>query len=227
MPVRSCAAALALFGAMAPVTLVGAAPAPLAATQPAAAQTLLVLGDSVSAGYGIPLAQGWVALLAERLIHTGYGYHVVNASVSGETTAGALARLPHILSVQRPALVLVELGGNDGLRGLPVAQTSDNLERIVHLVQDSGASALLIGMRLPSNYGPEYTERFAAMYASVAHSRHVPLVPFLLAPIANDETNFQADRIHPIAAVQPKLLDTVWPVLEPLLHGAQKAGPAP
>lgn len=197
------------------------APGPTAANAP----TLVVLGDSISAGYGIPVAQGWVALLGGRLADQGYGYRVVNASVSGETTAGALARLPHVLALNAPALVLIELGGNDGLRGLPIEQTLSNLESIVARVQDSGAIAVVIGMRMPPNYGPTYTERFAALYGEVAARRHAPLVPFLLARVAADDANFQADRIHPVAAAQPALLDAVWPVLEPLLrrHGAKPA----
>ena len=182
---------------------------------------LVVLGDSLSAGYGIPVAQGWVALLAERLTRTGYGYHVVNASVSGETSAGALARLPHVLAVHQPAIVVIELGGNDGLRGLPVAQTQANLARIVELVQDSAATPVVVGMRVPNNYGPEYTQRFAALYPAVAGAHHAPLVPFLLANVADEDANFQPDRIHPTAAVQPRLLDAVWPVLQPLLQGAK------
>ena len=188
------------------------------------APRLVVLGDSLSAGYGIPVASGWVALLDERLRRTGYGYHLINASVSGETTAGALARLPHLLTLHKPAIVIVELGGNDGLRGLPIAQTHDNLEQIVRLVQDSGAAPVLVGMRMPANYGPVYTQRFADLYAEIAHAHRVPLVPFLLAAIAADEANFQADRIHPTAAVQPKLVDTVWAVLEPVLK-AHRAAP--
>jgi acyl-CoA thioesterase-1 len=189
-----------------------------AAAQPAAAPVLLVLGDSLSAGYGIPVEQGWVSLLGRRLASQGYGYRVVNASVSGETTAGGLARLPHLLEVHRPRLVLIELGANDGLRGLPVAAMSANLEQLVARAAASGARVLLIGMRIPGNYGPRYGADFEASYAAVARARHAPLVPFLLARIALDEANFQADRLHPVAEAQPALLEAVWPVLLPLLR---------
>ncbi len=197
------------------------------AADTAAAPGLVVLGDSISAGYGIPVTSGWVALLGERLKTTGYGYRVVNASVSGETTAGALARLAHVLELHKPSIVLVELGGNDGLRGLPIAQTKANLDRIVLQILDSGAVAVIIGMRMPANYGPVYTQQFADLYTQVARAHHAPLVPFLLAGIAADDANFQADRIHPVAAVQPKLLDTVWPVLEPVLKQQRKLPHAP
>jgi len=199
---------------------------PAAAADSAAEPSLVVLGDSISAGYGIPLASGWVALLGARLKTTGYGYRVVNASVSGETTAGALARLAHVLDLHKPAVVLIELGGNDGLRGLPIAQTKANLDRITAQIQDSGSTPVIIGMRIPTNYGPVYTQQFADLYAQVAHARHVALVPFLLARVADDDANFQADRIHPIATVQPQLLDTVWPVLEPVLRQQRKSASA-
>jgi len=204
--------------------LARATPSPVS-TPPAAdaRPAIVVLGDSISAGYGLAAGSGWVVLLDDKLKSTGYGYRVVNASVSGETTAGARARLAHVLQVHHPSVVLVELGGNDGLRGLPVAQTRDNLEAIVTQVQDSGAVAVVIGMRMPSNYGPVYTERFAAVFGEVARAHHAPLVPFLLASIAADDANFQPDRIHPTAAAQPRLLDTVWPVLEPVLKGRRPA----
>jgi acyl-CoA thioesterase I len=191
------------------------------------APRLVVLGDSISAAYGLSLTDGWVALLDNRLERAGYGYRVVNASVSGETTAGALARLPHVLDVHRPAIVLVELGGNDGLRGLPVDSARTNLERIVTKIQDSGAAAVVIGMRMPPNYGATYADAFAAMYGQVAKSRKAALVPFLLASIASNESNFQPDRIHPTAAAQPALVDTVWPVLEPLLRRPPASSAAP
>jgi acyl-CoA thioesterase I len=182
------------------------------------APRLVVLGDSISAAYGLTLADGWVALLAKRIERTGYVYRVVNASVSGETTAGALTRLPHVLQTHHPALVLVELGGNDGLRGLPVAGARANLDRIVTTIQASGAVAVVIGMRVPPNYGAAYADAFAAMYGEVARAHRAALVPFLLAPIASSDSNFQSDRIHPTAAAQPALVDVVWPVLEPLLR---------
>jgi len=176
----------------------------------------LVLGDSISAAYGIPLAQGWVALLQQRLQARGTTIRVVNASVSGETSAGGLARLPALLARHQPRVVLVELGGNDGLRALPVARLRDNLQQIVALSRQAGARPVLFEMRIPSNYGPAYVEQFVASFGLVAKQLKVPLAPFLLGPIATDATAFQADGIHPIAAVQNRLLDAVWPTLEPL-----------
>jgi acyl-CoA thioesterase I len=177
----------------------------------------MVLGDSLSAGYGIPVEQGWVSLLERRLASQEYGYRVVNASVSGETTDGALARLPHLLESHRPRLVLIELGANDGLRGLPPASMRANLLKLVALAQAAGARVLLIGMRIPSNYGPRYIQEFEASFPSVARARQTPFVPFLLERIVGDESNFQADRLHPVAAAQSALLETIWPVLAPLL----------
>lgn len=197
-----------------PARTAAATPAPAAATGPA----IVILGDSLSAGYGLRREEGWVALLERRLRTEGYGYRVVNASVSGETTGGALARLPRVLQVHRPALVIVELGGNDGLRGVPVTELRSNLERIVTLSKQAGANVLVAGMRIPSNYGPQYTERFFATFGEVAKQHRVALVPFFLDRIALDDRFFQPDRIHPTAAAQPYLLDTVWPVLQPLLR---------
>ena len=189
-----------------------ATPAP-----PALARTLVVLGDSLSAGYGIRVEDGWVALLERRLAAQGYGYRVVNASVSGETTAGGIARLPRVLSVHQPALVVIELGANDGLRGLPVAELRQNLSRLVAGARATGAQVLLVGIRMPANYGQRYTEELYASYGVVAAAQHVALVPFLLEGIDLDDQNFQADRLHPVAAVQARLLDTVWRGLRPLL----------
>jgi acyl-CoA thioesterase-1 len=188
-----------------------------AAADGATAPALVVLGDSLSAGYGIRVEDGWVALLERRLAGQGYGYRVVNASVSGETTAGGLARLPHVLDRHRPAIVVIELGGNDGLRGLPVADMRRNLSALVSRSRAAGARVLLVGTRMPSNYGPLYTEQYFQVFAAVAKAERVPLVPSLLESLASDERNFQADRKHPTAAVQPQLLDTVWRRLEPLL----------
>jgi acyl-CoA thioesterase-1 len=178
----------------------------------------MVLGDSLSASYGIRVDEGWVSLLERRLASQGYGYRVVNASVSGETTSGALTRLPHLLTLHQPRLVVIELGANDGLRGLPVAAMRSNLEQLVELSQAAGARVLLIGMRMPSNYGARYGDEFRASYVQVAEARHTALVPFLMERIALDEQNFQADRMHPLARAESELLDTVWPVLEPLLR---------
>ena len=171
---------------------------------------MLVLGDSLSAAYGIRLEQGWVALLQDRLESKGYGHRVVNASSSGETTGGALAR-------HRPAVVIIELGGNDGLRGLPIADVRANFESLVRLSRDSGASVLLIGMRIPPNYGATYTKSFHELFGELAAKHRLPLVPFFLDGIALDDSLMLEDGLHPNAAAQPKLLEMAWPKLEPLL----------
>jgi len=190
------------------------------AALPAYAETpaLLVFGDSISAGYGLArVDRGWVALLQAKLKSEGYGDEVVNASVSGETTAGGLARLPRALSLHHPAVVLLELGGNDGLRALPIEQMRANLARMIDLAKNAGAKVLLLGMRIPPNYGPQYTEQFSAVYADLARDKHVPLVPFLLSDVALHPDLMQADGVHPVEAAQPLLLATVWPTLAPLL----------
>jgi acyl-CoA thioesterase-1 len=179
---------------------------------------ILVLGDSLSAGYGIPVEQGWVSRLQQRLDAEGYGYAVVNASVSGETTAGGLERLPRALAKHKPAVVIIELGGNDGLRGLPVAELRANLEALVEASRKAGAEALLAAIRMPPNYGPQYTGKFYAVYETLAREQKVPWVPFFLEGIALREDLFQDDGIHPDLDAQPILLDNVWPVLEPLLE---------
>jgi acyl-CoA thioesterase-1 len=180
--------------------------------------TILVFGDSISAGYGLPhVERGWVALLQAKLKSQGYGDEVVNASVSGETTAGGLARLPRALGVHHPAIVVVELGGNDGLRALPIEQMRANLSRMIDLAKGAGAKVLLLGMRIPPNYGPQYTEQFVAVYADLARDKHVPLVPFLMVDVALHPELMQADGVHPVEGAQPLLLATVWPALEPLL----------
>jgi acyl-CoA thioesterase I len=185
----------------------------------AATPVILVFGDSISAGYGLPrVEEGWAALLQAKLKEEGYGYQVVNASVSGETTAGGLARLPRALNLHHPQIVILELGGNDGLRALPVAQMRDNLARMAELSATAGAKVLLLGMRIPPNYGPEYTAQFSRVYTDLAHDQKLPFVPFLLNGIALAPDLMQADGIHPNQAGQPKLLDAVWPVLKPLLQ---------
>jgi acyl-CoA thioesterase-1 len=185
----------------------------------AATPVILVFGDSISAGYGLPrVEQGWAALLQAKLKQEGYGYEVVNASVSGETTAGGLARLPRALNLHHPAVVLLELGGNDGLRALPVAQMRENLARMAELAATAGAKVLLLGMRIPPNYGPEYTAEFSRVYADLARDQKLPVVSFLLNGIAQKPDLMQADGIHPNQAGQPKLLDAVWPALKPLLQ---------
>ena len=191
------------------------------ATVSAKAETpvILVFGDSISAGYGLARVDlGWVALLQTRLKEQGYGYQVVNASVSGETTAGGLARLPRALQVHQPGIVILELGGNDGLRALPIAQMRSNLGHMIDLATAAGAKVLLLGMRMPPNYGPDFTEQFRLCYVDLARDEKLPLVPFLLQDIALAPALMQADGIHPNDLGQPKLLDNVWPSLKPLLH---------
>ena len=185
-----------------------------AATPP----TILVFGDSLSAAYGINVDRGWVALLRERLAQAGYPYRVVNASVSGETTSGGKLRLPAALETHQPQIVLLELGGNDGLRAQPLKQMRDNLEEMVRLSKAHHAQAIVFEMRIPSNYGVTYGEGFHAVFAEVAKSMRVPMVPFWLGGIATDPKAFQDDGIHPTEAMQPKLLDAVWPTLKPLLR---------
>jgi len=181
------------------------------------APVILVLGDSLSAAYGVPLDQGWVSLLQQRLNSAGLPHRVVNASVSGDTVAGGLSRLPGLLEQHAPALVIVELGGNDGLRGFTPAQTADVLDRIIALARGSGAEVLLVGVRLPPNYGTAYTERFQRMYQQVAERNDVALVPRLLQGIAEEPALMQPDGVHPVAAAQPRMLDNVWSELAPML----------
>jgi acyl-CoA thioesterase-1 len=178
---------------------------------------LLVLGDSLSAAYGIAPQEGWVALLAERLKSSKPVRKIVNASISGETTAGGLARLPTLLAEHKPALVVVELGANDGLRGLPLAQARANLASALAAIRGADAYALLIGIELPVNYGPQYRDGLRAMYRGLADEFNVPLVPFLLAGVALDPDLMQDDGLHPKAAAEPRVLDNVWGVLEPAL----------
>ena len=183
------------------------------------APAILVFGDSISAGYGLArVEQGWVGMLRAKLKDEGYGYQVVNASITGETTAGGLARLPRALALHHPRVVILELGGNDGLRALPIDQMRSNLGKMVDLAVDSGAQVLLLGMRIPPNYGPEFTEKFFAVFADVARDKKTPLVPFLLNDIALSPNLMQADGVHPNELGQPKLLDNVWPRLRPLLR---------
>ncbi len=182
-----------------------------------AAPTILVFGDSLSAAYGIPRESGWVALLAQRVQTSQPAYRVVNASVSGETSAGGRTRLPALLEAHRPQLLILALGANDGLRGLPLAQTARNLEAMIALAEKQGGQVLLVGMQLPPNYGAAYTRKFRTLFADVAKTKKVRLVPFLLAGIAAQPERFQADGLHPTAAAQPLLLDTVWRELRPML----------
>jgi acyl-CoA thioesterase-1 len=185
-----------------------------------AAPALLVLGDSLSAEYGLARGSGWVNLLQERLQKERFDYSVVNASISGETTVGGKTRLADLLARHKPAVVVVELGANDALRGLPLQTTEANLRTIVSGSQQAGARVLLIGMRIPPNYGQDYTERFFAIYPKVANDLRIPLVPFFLDKVIDRPDWFQADRIHPTAAAQSTLLDNVWPQLKSLLKPA-------
>ena len=196
-------------------TLVPAAFAQAAETK--GPRTVLVMGDSLSAAYGLSAAQGWVALTAERMGKTHPGWKVVNASISGETTAGGAARIDAELKRHRPAVVVIELGANDGLRGLPLAQSRTNLERMIKASKAAGAKVLLVGMRMPPNYGREYTQGFERNFSELASTHKTALLPFLLEPIATDRSAFQADNLHPVATAQPKLRDHVWKALSPLL----------
>lgn len=190
------------------------APAPT----PKAQRTVLVMGDSLSAAYGLSASQGWVALTAQRIAKDKPGWRVVNASISGETTAGGAARIAAELNRHKPAVVVIELGANDGLRGLPVAQTRANLAKMITAAKAANARVLLIGMRMPPNYGPDYTRSFEQAFANLAREHRTAFLPFLLEPIALDDRAYQADRLHPTAAAQPKLRDHVWTALAPLLN---------
>ena len=193
-------------------------PAPAAARAPEpATRAVLVMGDSLSAAYGLTPEQGWVALLADRVARRAPGWRVVNASISGETSAGGAARIIDALARHRPAVVVIALGANDGLRGLPVLQTRIDLARMIGAAHGAGARVLLVGMRLPPNLGPDYTRDFAASYRLLAARFDVALLPFLLEPIALERDAYQADNLHPVAAVQPELRDHVWTALAPLL----------
>lgn len=181
------------------------------------APVILVVGDSLSAGYGVGIDATWVALLEKRLARQGYGYRVVNASVSGETTGGARIRLPRALQLHKPAIVILELGGNDGLRALPLSKVRDNFTAMVQLSQAANARVLLVGMRMPPNYGPAYADGFHALYGELAKQFGLPLVPFFLEGVALNPALIQDDGIHPNAQAQPTLLDNLWTTLHPLL----------
>ncbi|MFB5152235.1 arylesterase [Burkholderia orbicola] len=212
------AAAAALLGTLLAVTV----PA-RAATAPASGPpVIVVLGDSLSAEYGLPRNTGWVALLRQRLTTERIDYSVANASVSGDTTSGGRARLPAVLQRLKPSIVVVELGSNDALRGVPLATTEQNLRDIIASAQRARAKVVLVGMYVPPNYGPDYTQKFHAIYTRLSKDLGVPLVPFLLAGIENKPELFQADQMHPAQQAQGILLDNVWPALKPLLgkpHG--------
>ncbi|MCL4800301.1 MAG: arylesterase [Burkholderiales bacterium] len=186
----------------------------------AAAGTILVFGDSLAAAYGIGAREGWVTLLEQRLREKGLDYTVANASISGETTSGGAARIDEAVRRTQPSIVILALGSNDGLRGLPVAQMKENLARMVRAARSAGSRVLLVGNRMPPNYGRRYTEEFQQAFAEVAEAHRVPLVPFLLEGVAGNREYFLSDNLHPTAAAQPIILDTVWKGLAPLL-GAQ------
>lgn len=182
------------------------------------AKTILILGDSLSAGFGIARQQSWPVLLEQRLHTQAYPYRVANVSISGETTRGGLSRLAPALEQHRPAIIIVALGANDGLRGLPLEQLRDNLNAIIQLSKASRARILLLGMQLPPNYGIDYTRKFQQIYAELARRHKVPLEPFLLAGLADNRDAFQSDGLHPTAQAQPVILDNVWRGLRPLLR---------
>jgi acyl-CoA thioesterase-1 len=184
----------------------------------AAPRTVLVMGDSLSAAYGLRADQGWVALLAERMAYGHPGWRVVNASISGETSAGGSARVVGEVLRHRPDVVVIALGANDALRGLPLAELKYNLARMVGASRHVGARVLLIGMRMPPNLGPDYTQGFERTYRELAGFFDIPLLPFLLEPVAVTRNNFMDDNLHPTAAAQPAIRDHVWPSLEPLLR---------
>ena len=191
-----------------------------AATAPK--KTVLVVGDSLSAEYGLARGSGWVALLEQRLAKEKLAAAVVNASISGDTTSGGRSRLPALLKQHRPSHLVVELGGNDALRGLPLTMTRENLQAMARAGKAAGAKVMLVGMQVPPNYGARYAQDFAALFASVAKEEGTALVPFLLAGVADDpqaDRLFQPDRIHPTAEAHPRMLGNVWPVLKPWLAG--------
>lgn len=181
-------------------------------------QTILVLGDSLSAGYGIDQTLGWVSLLERRLQAQSLPYRVANASISGDTTSGGRARIARALDTHHPAIVIVELGGNDGLRGLPLVEMQKNLGAIIAQCQQRKVDVVLVGMRLPPNYGPVYTEKFQRMYAELAQRYHVPLVPFLLEGVAGYRELMQQDGVHARVEGQPRMLENVWRILAPMLQ---------
>ncbi|WP_345416653.1 arylesterase [Halioxenophilus aromaticivorans] len=196
---------------------IGLAPASQADTD-APNNALIVLGDSISAGYGIDVEKGWVRLLADKISQAGFDTSVVNASISGNTTADGLTRLPQLLATHQPAIVVVELGGNDGLRGHPLKKMRDNLQRIVNLSESAGARVLLLGIEIPPNYGQRYTDEFRASFAQIAGTNDLAFVPFILRDIALNSDLMQKDGIHPTQAAQRQLVDIVWPSLQPMLE---------
>jgi acyl-CoA thioesterase-1 len=179
---------------------------------------VLVMGDSLSAAYGLATREGWVALMGERLAKAHPGWTVVNASISGETTSGGVSRIDAALRQHAPELVVIELGANDALRGLPIEMASANLDRMIEASEKAGAEVLLVGIRIPPNYGPDYAAALETMYVDLAKKHGTALLPFLLAPIAADRANFQPDNLHPVAKAQPQVMEHVWKALEPMLR---------
>ncbi|MFX1672408.1 arylesterase [Paraburkholderia sp. A2WS-5] len=219
--------AAAVLGLAATATLPGGSHEALAATTPAAQPAvakpvIAVLGDSLSAEYGLQRDTGWVALLRQRLASERIDYSVANASISGDTTSGGLARLPLVMRRMKPSIVVVELGANDALRGVPLATTQGNLRAIIEQIRKGNAQPVLVGMYVPPNYGPDYTRAFHGLYIQLSNELHVPLVPFLLAGLADKPNLFQSDQMHPNEQAQPLLLENVWPTLKPLLGGGAK-----
>jgi len=182
--------------------------------------SIVIVGDSLSAAYGMELSKSWPSLLQQRLEQNGHAYRVFNSSIAGETTQGGLTRLPRLLEQHEPVIVIVELGGNDGLRGLPLEVTRGNLSSMIEQSQAAGAAVILAEMRIPPNYGRTYTEKFNGTYTELANQHGIVLLPFLLQDIALEPGMMQEDGIHPTAAAQPLILEQVWSVLEPLLAGA-------
>ncbi|WP_223510540.1 arylesterase [Pseudomonas sp. BF-RE-03] len=185
--------------------------------QNAAAGTVLIVGDSISAGFGLDTREGWVSLLEQRLKREGFDDKVVNASISGDTSAGGRARLPALLAEHKPELVILELGGNDGLRGMLPTQLQQNLAAMINSSKASGAKVLLLGMQLPPNYGARYNKVFAEAFSNVAAEKKIPLVPFFIEGVGGHPELMQSDGLHPAAGAQDKLLENVWPTLKPLL----------
>jgi acyl-CoA thioesterase-1 len=185
--------------------------------QASAARTVMVFGDSLSAAYNLSAEQGWVHLIGDRIARSHLPWRVVNASVSGETTAGGLRRIAEDLKRHKPSVVVIALGANDALRGQPVAGMRSNLEQMIRLAREARAAPVLVGLMIPPNYGIDYAAEFRDMYAALAAREKIPLVPFLLEGIADNPDMFQRDQLHPTAAAQPRIADNVWPALEPLL----------
>ena len=187
------------------------------ATAASSAPAIVVMGDSLSAGYGLDPATGWVELLRQRLQQQSYNYRVVNASITGDTTRGGLSRLPQTLEREKPAIVIIELGGNDGLRGFSLSFTRDNLSQMIRLSQQANARVLLLGVQLPANYGKQFRNKFQQIFVDLANQHQVATVPFFLKGVAETRALMQPDGIHPSEAAQPVILDNVWPELQPLL----------